>query len=115
VLTSASETLRVPGIDADINASGRYHAVKPRVLAMGSVTGADEIRRLHAGPDAIAGSFVAITATGSLVAASANGSTRLSAHVVLKYGIECSCRSVPYSRPAHDGATAVGLVELIDV
>lgn len=49
VLTAASETLRVSGIDADINASGRYHAVKPRVLAMGRVTGADQLRRGHRG------------------------------------------------------------------
>jgi len=30
VFTAASETLRLSGIDADINASGRYQAVKPR-------------------------------------------------------------------------------------
>jgi len=40
VFTVASETLRLSGIDADINTSGRYQAVKPRVLAMDRVTGA---------------------------------------------------------------------------
>ena len=34
VFTSASETLRLSGIDADINTSGRYQAIRPRVLAM---------------------------------------------------------------------------------
>ena len=38
VFTGASETLRLSGIDADINTSGRYDAVKPRVRAMDRVT-----------------------------------------------------------------------------
>jgi hypothetical protein len=49
VLTAASETLRLSGIDADINTSGRYQAAKPRLLSMDRVTGADVIRRLLAG------------------------------------------------------------------
>ena len=48
VFTGASETLRLSGIDGDINTSGRYQAVKPRVLAMDRVTGAHDIRRLLA-------------------------------------------------------------------
>jgi hypothetical protein len=74
VFTSASETLRLSGIDEDINASGRYEAVKPRVLAMDRVTGADDIRRLLASPDVVIGSVAALTETGSLVAASGSGS-----------------------------------------
>jgi hypothetical protein len=74
VLTAASETLRLSGIDADINTSGQYQAVKPRLLAMDRVTCADDIRRLLAGPDVVVGSVAAITETGSLVAASASGS-----------------------------------------
>jgi hypothetical protein len=56
VFTGASETLRLPGIDADINASERYRAVKPRVRAMDRVTSADDIRRLLASPDVAVGS-----------------------------------------------------------
>lgn len=41
VLTSASETLRLSGIDADINESGRYEAIRPRVLAMDRATEMD--------------------------------------------------------------------------
>jgi hypothetical protein len=52
----------------------RYRAVKPRVLAMDRVTGADDIRRLLAGPDVVVGSVAALTEAGSLVAASASGS-----------------------------------------
>jgi ketosteroid isomerase-like protein len=74
VFTAASETLRLAGIDDDINRSGRYEAVKPRVLAMDRVARADGIRHLLAGPDVVIGSVAALTETGSLVAASASGS-----------------------------------------
>jgi len=74
VFTGASETLRLSGIEEDINASGRYQAVKPRVLAMDRATGADDIRRLLASPDVIVGSVAAVTETGSLVVASGSGS-----------------------------------------
>lgn len=74
VFTAASETLRLSGIDEDINTSGRYQAVKPRALAMDRATRADDIRRLIAGPDVVVGSVAALTETGSLVAASATGS-----------------------------------------
>jgi hypothetical protein len=74
VLTGASETLRLSGIAEDINASGRYRAVGPRVMAMDRGTGADDIRRLLASPDVVVGSVAALTETGSLVTASASGS-----------------------------------------
>ncbi len=74
VFTASSETLRLSGIDADINASGRYEAVKPRALAMDRVTCADDFRRLLAVPDVIIGSVAAVTETGSLVAVSGSGS-----------------------------------------
>jgi acyl-CoA hydrolase len=74
VFTGASETLRLSGIDEDINASGRYEAVKPRVLGMDRATGADDIRRLLASPDVVVGSVAALTETGSLVVASGSGS-----------------------------------------
>jgi hypothetical protein len=74
VFTAASETLRLSGIDADINTSGRYQAVKPLALAMDRATRAGDIRRLLASPDVVVGSVAAVTETGSLVAASASGS-----------------------------------------
>ena len=74
VFTGASEALRLSGIDADINTSGRYQAVKPRALAMDRVTAAGDIRRLLASPDVAVGSVAAVTETGSLVIASASGS-----------------------------------------
>jgi L-lactate utilization protein LutC len=74
VFTGASETLRLSGIEADLNASGRYQAIRPLVLAMDRVTRADDIRRLTASPDVAVGSVAAVTETGSLVIASASGS-----------------------------------------
>ncbi|GAB7103162.1 hypothetical protein JCM4814A_14760 [Streptomyces phaeofaciens JCM 4814] len=74
VFTGASETLRLSGIDEDINASGRYDAVRPRVLAIDRGTGADEIRKLVACPDFVVNSVAAVTETGSLVLASGSGS-----------------------------------------
>ena len=74
VLTVASETLRLSGIEADVNASGRYQAVKPRALAIDRAAQPDEFRRLLASPDVIVGSVAAVTETGSLVTASASGS-----------------------------------------
>jgi hypothetical protein len=74
VFTGASETLRLSGIEEDINASGRYDAIRPRVLAMDRATEADDIRRLIASPDVEVGSVAAVTETGSLVIASASGS-----------------------------------------
>ncbi|WP_262286760.1 lactate utilization protein [Micromonospora sp. MA102] len=74
VFTAASETLRLSGIDQDINAGGQYQALKPRLLAMDRATEADGIRRLVASPDVVVGSVNAVTETGALVAASASGS-----------------------------------------
>ncbi|GHB52146.1 hypothetical protein GCM10010377_49090 [Streptomyces viridiviolaceus] len=74
VLTGASETLRLSGIDEDINASGQYDAIRPRLLAIDRATGADEIRRLVACPEFVVNSVAAVTETGSLVLASGSGS-----------------------------------------
>ncbi|MGH4031067.1 LUD domain-containing protein [Actinomycetota bacterium Odt1-20B] len=74
VFTGASESLRLSGIAEDINAGGRYDAIKPRVLAMDRATRMHEIRRLTAAPDVVVGSVHAVTETGSLVIASGSGS-----------------------------------------
>jgi hypothetical protein len=74
VFTGASETLRLSGIDEDINGSGRYDPVRPRTLSMDRDKDADQIRRLRASPDFIVASVAALTETGSLVIASGSGS-----------------------------------------
>jgi len=74
VFTGASETLRLSGIDDDINTSGRYDAIRSRGRAMDRATQLAEIWRLMSTPDVIVGSVHAVTETGSLVIASASGS-----------------------------------------
>ncbi len=74
VLTASSETLRVSGIDEDINRSGRYLSIREQVQPMDRNAAADDIRRLAASPDVVIGSVAAVTETGSLIAASASGS-----------------------------------------
>src|SRR5262245_52378990 len=66
VLTAASETLRLSGIDADLNESGRYQAVRPQLLALDRVSGAEEIRWRRAIPEFVVGSVNAVIETGSL-------------------------------------------------
>jgi LUD domain len=74
VFTGASETLRLSGIEEDINASGRYDSVKARGAGLDRATQLAEIWRLMSTPDVTVGSVHAVTETGSLVIASASGS-----------------------------------------
>ena len=74
VFTGASETLRLSGIDEDLNRSGRYDSVKARSSSMDRATQLTEIWKMLACPDVLVGSVAAVTETGSLVAASARGS-----------------------------------------
>src|SRR2546422_1272261 len=70
----ASQTLDVLGITYEIERSGRYAALRPRIWSMDRETEAHEIRRLGAAPDVMLGSVHAVTETGSLLAASMSGS-----------------------------------------
>jgi hypothetical protein len=70
----ASQTLDVVGITDEIDKSGRYDALRPRIWGMDRQTEGDEIRRLGAAPDVMLGSVHAVTETGSLLAASMSGS-----------------------------------------
>ncbi|MFF8911085.1 LUD domain-containing protein [Streptomyces olivaceoviridis] len=74
MLTGASETLRLSGIADDLNASGRYDAVRPWLHAIDRAAGAYEIRRLAAVSDFVVDSVAAVTEAGSLVLASGSGS-----------------------------------------
>jgi hypothetical protein len=73
VFTGASETLRLSGIEEDINKSGRYDSLKSRP-PMDRATQRNEIWAALSTPDVLVGSVAAVTETGSLVAASASGS-----------------------------------------
>jgi hypothetical protein len=70
----ASQTLEVSGIVEELEKSGRYEPLRPRVWSMDRKTQADEIRHLTASPEVMLGSVHAVTETGSLLTASMGGS-----------------------------------------
>jgi L-lactate utilization protein LutC len=70
----ASLSLEVAGITDEIDKSGRYESLRPRIFSMDRQTRADEIRRMSSAPDVMLGSVHAVTETGSLLAASMGGS-----------------------------------------
>ena len=74
VYHGASQTLDAVGITDEIDKSGRYEPLRPRIWTMDRKTQADEIRRLGAAPDVMLGSVHAVTETGALLAASMSGS-----------------------------------------
>lgn len=74
VYHGASESLAISGITDEIEKSGRYEPIRPRIWSMDRATQADEIRRMSAAPDVMLGSVHAVTETGSLIAASNSGS-----------------------------------------
>ena len=87
----ASQTLDVTGLTAELDLSGRYEPIRPRIWSMDRATQRDEIRRLSASPDVMLGSVHAVTETGSLIAASASGSQLApyvagAGHVILVVG-----------------------------
>ena len=70
----ASQSLDVSGITEEIDESGRYDSLRPRIFSMDRQTRADEIRRMSSAPEVMLGSVHAVTETGSLLAASMGGS-----------------------------------------
>jgi hypothetical protein len=76
----ASQTLEVTGITKELETSGRYEPVGPRIRRMDRATQGDEIRRQSTTPDVMLGSVHAVTEAGSLMAASMGGS-QLAAYV----------------------------------
>src|SRR5438093_12418100 len=70
----ASQSLEVSGITDEIEKSGRYEPVRPRIMSLDRATQADEIRRLSAAPDVMLGRVHAVPETGSPLAAPLRGS-----------------------------------------
>ena len=69
----ASRTLEELGITAEIEGSGRFNAVRPKLRTMDRQTQYNEIRRMGASPDFMTGSVAAVTEDGHILAASATG------------------------------------------
>lgn len=74
VYSNMSKTLENLGLSAEFDKSGRYNAVRPKVLSLDRKTQGDEIRKLRAIPDYIVGSVHAITEAGQALTASGTGS-----------------------------------------
>jgi len=74
VFLGASVTLEQLGIKNEIEQSGRFDALRPKMFAMDRATQAREIRKLGAGPDYAAGSVHAVTEQGQVLIASNTGS-----------------------------------------
>ncbi|MBI2333986.1 MAG: LUD domain-containing protein [Chloroflexi bacterium] len=74
VYANVSKTLEALGLSAEFDNSGRYNAIRPKVLSLNRKTQADEIRKLRTIPDYIIGSVHAITEAGEVLTASGTGS-----------------------------------------
>jgi YkgG family uncharacterized protein len=70
----ASRTLDEIGLTAEIEESGRYQAVRPRLRALDRVTHGREWRKLASSPDVMLGSVHAVTEQGQVLVASGGGS-----------------------------------------
>ena len=74
VFLGASVTLETLGIKDEIDKSGRFQALRPKMFAMDRATQGREIRKLGGAPDYAAGSVHAVTEDGSVIIASNTGS-----------------------------------------
>lgn len=74
VFTMTSQTLEAIGLDKEINESGKYNAVRPKLFAMDRNTQAREMTKLGASPDWVVSSVHAVTEDGHLLIASNSGS-----------------------------------------
>jgi hypothetical protein len=74
IYTNQSKTLEKLGLFDELDKSGRYNAIRPRMMTLDRKTQGDQIRRLRASPDTIIGSVQAITENGQVMTSSFGGS-----------------------------------------
>jgi LUD domain len=74
VYNNTSRTLEDIGVADDIERSGRYQPLRPRLYRMDREMQRREMRTLAASPEYVVGSVHAVTEDGSLLIASASGS-----------------------------------------
>lgn len=91
VYNNTSRTLEIIGVAEDIERSGLYQPLRPRMYQMDREMQGREMRQLSASPDWLVGSVHAVTEEGSLLIASASGSqlgpiVSGAGHVVLVIG-----------------------------
>jgi hypothetical protein len=97
VFNNTSRTLEIIGVAEDIERSGLYQPLRPRLYQMDREMQGREMRQLSAAPDWLVGSVHAVTKEGSLLVASASGSqlgpiVSGAGHVILVIG---SQKTVP--------------------
>ena len=93
VYNNTSSTLEVIGVAEDIERSGQYQPLRPRLYQMDREMQGREMRQLSASPDWVVGSVHALTEEGSLLIASASGSQLApiasgAGHVILVVGAQ---------------------------
>jgi hypothetical protein len=93
VYNNTSRTLEVIGVAEDVERSGLYQPLRPRLYRMDREMQGREMRQLSASPDWVVGSVHAMTESGSLLVASASGSqlgpiASGAGHVVLVVGAQ---------------------------
>lgn len=74
VMTMTSTTLDALGLTDEINSSGKYDAVKPKLFSMNREENQNEMQKLGAGPEYALGSVHAVTENGQVIIASNSGS-----------------------------------------
>jgi hypothetical protein len=74
VFNNTSRTLEAIGVAEDIERSGLYQPLRPRLYQMDREMHPREMRQLAAAPDFVVGSAHAVTKGGSVLIASASGS-----------------------------------------
>ncbi len=93
VYNNTSRTLEVIGVAEDIERSGQYQPLRPRLYQMDRQMQGREMRQLSASPDWVVGSVHALTEEGSVLIASASGSqlgpiASGAGHVILVVGAQ---------------------------
>ncbi len=74
VFLGSSVTLETLGIQEEVDKSGRFDALRPKMFAMDRATQGREIRKMISAPDYAAGSVHAVTEDGRVLIASNTGS-----------------------------------------
>jgi len=74
VYTNQSKTLETLGLFDEFDKSGRYQAIRPKVMSLDRKTQGNEIRKLRSIPEYIVGSVHAITEDGKVLISSFGGS-----------------------------------------
>ncbi len=74
IFTASSETVRLSGLDDDINSSGSYKSIRRQLSKLDPKTQRAEMNRLVATTDVVVGSVHAVTEDGGLIIGSATGS-----------------------------------------